>query len=167
MHDTSELDELRSRAAELAAHLSETYDVEVFVAGSIATGLVLPGERDFDFALSVADPDRYRALYGRLSSEFTENPVYPPDCDKHIFWAHALGEEVHLALLTKEKADLVREAYGRVDALSASAKADILRRKARAKKVWPFRRHRYNRFNRRLDRELGVPRFPREPLPPG
>lgn len=165
MHDTAELEALRERARELSEYLSETYDVDVFVAGSIATGLILPGERDFDFVLSEGNPDRYRMLYRRLSSEFDETPAYPADCDKHIFWADALGEQVHLALLIASKADLVQQAYQRVNRLSPEEKAAIIRRKARAKKAWPFRRHRYNRFKRRLDRELGIPRFPRAQLP--
>jgi hypothetical protein len=157
--------EARAKADELRRGLSKQLNISPFLHGSLATGLNLPGNYDYDFAARITSRDKFNKTVERLNRHptFSPNPQNKPGLDLQIFTGKIQGEKVDLALMYGDKAKLKKESLEQVKAKlegNPELRMDLLRQKSVAKNIVkeiPFiGKKLYFNFKIGTDKDLGV-----------
>ncbi len=153
---------IMEKAYTLERHLREKYSADVFLAGSLVTGLSIPGSIDFDFVVPAESPGRFHELNEALERDLDPKSLNRETADFAVFQGTALGEKIDVALLPIYKAQAIREQQDVVRrSLSDAEKQRIISRKRRLRNLPFFSRRIYNWYKRRLWKKLGMPRYHR------
>lgn len=148
------------RARGLEQFLRDKYGGDVFLVGSLVTGLNVPGSVDFDFVLPADSPRRFHELKDALERDFEPKPINRKTADYAVFQGAVLDEKIDIALLPAHKAQMIRERQIIVkNSLSEEEKRRIISRKKRLRNLPILSRRIYNWYKRRLWKRLGMPRF--------
>lgn len=148
------------RARELEQFLRDKYSGDVFLTGSLVTGLSVPGSVDFDFVLPAESPQRFHELKDALQRDFKPTPLNRETSDFAVFQGAALNEKIDIALLPVHKAQMIRERQVIAQkSLSEEEKRRIISRKKHLRNLPILSRRIYNWYKRRLWKRLGMPRF--------
>lgn len=148
------------KARETERHLREKYGADVFLAGSLVTGLSIPGSIDFDFVLPAESPRRFHELKDALERDLDPKPLNRETSDFAVFQGQVLGEKIDIALLPIHKAQAIREQQDVVrKSLSDKEKQRIISRKKLLRNLPFLSRRTYNWYKRRLWKRLGMPRY--------
>ncbi|MBN2071498.1 MAG: nucleotidyltransferase domain-containing protein [Candidatus Krumholzibacteriota bacterium] len=148
------------RARELERFLRDKYSGDLFLTGSLVTGLNVPGSVDFDFVLPAENPQRFHELKDALERDFKPMSINRETSDFAVFQGAALNEKIDIALLPVHKAQMIRERQVIVQkSLSEEEKRRIISRKKRLRNLPILSRRIYNWYKRRLWKRLGMPRF--------
>lgn len=152
--------------AQIRQHLRKRYRTSPFLAGSMATGLSIPGKADYDYGMVVQSLPKFQKLLNQMHGEMEASPYNVPGTDYHVFKTQVGDKPVDVSLMFGEKGRQQREAIKRVaQSLTPEQKAAIVKRKQELKNSWLLPEFRYKRYKRGLDQELGLPRFKREMIP--
>lgn len=151
---------IMDRAHELIEYLRDKYGADVFLAGSLVTGLSIPGSIDFDFVLPAENPQRFHELKDALERDLDPKPLNRETSDFAVFQGTALNEKIDIALLPIHKAQAIREQQDVVqNSLSEKEKQRIISRKKLLRNLPILSRRIYNWYKRRLWKRLGMPRY--------
>jgi len=156
--------EALQRAEEIRRTVGKRYNVSPYLAGSLATGLNIPGQHDFDYGVRVTSKPKFDKLVNRLqrAEGVKTSPYNQTGTDYHVFTTSVGGEPVDLAVMYGDKGKLQRQAIQRAQNLSQDEKDKIIAEKARLSNVLFFQKQRKKRFKRQVDAQLGLPRFGKE-----
>lgn len=150
------------KARELEMHLGAKYGAEVFLTGSLATGLFIPGSTDYDFVISATTPRRFFELKEKLDRDLRPMPLNRETSDFAVFQGSALGEKIDVALMPVHKAEAIRMQQEAVRSrLTLQERRRIVRRKKMLRNLPVFSRRIYNWYKRRLWKKLAMPRYQR------
>ena len=151
---------------ELREYLRKKYNVSPLLVGSVALGLNVPeAKTDYDYVIPVQSEDKYRKLVKRLRNTASESSLNVPYADQSIFHLKYKDEPVDLALFLGEKGKKWREALSGAQAkLDDAKREEIVKRKQELKNSWFFPKTRYKLYKNKVDAELGLPRFDRDPI---
>jgi len=161
------------KADEIKHQLGRQYSIKPYLTGSLALGLNLPGKYDYDYGVNVRSLDKYHKLLNKFekSEVFKPSPYNKPNTGMNIFQGEVAGVPVDLALLYGDPGKQRREATARIKSeLQADneTRLDLLRRKAAIKDLLPhvpfIGEKLVKRMKKKLDEEIGMPRFGRYQL---
>jgi len=153
---------IMDKAREIEQHLREKYRADVFLAGSLVTGLGIPGSIDFDFVLPAESPSRFHELKDALERDLIPKPLNRETSDFAVFHGSVLNEKIDIALLPIHKAQAIRDQQDIVRrSLTEEEKLRIISRKKFLRNLPFLSRRIYNWYKRRLWKRLGMPRYHR------
>lgn len=132
----------------------------------MALGLNLPdAPTDYDYAVSVQSPSKYNRLVQRLERTTTPSPYNKPYSDYNVFKTDYKGNPVDIALMLGDKGRQQRLALTSArEKLDEEKRQAIVKRKHELKNAWFFPEFRYKSYKRKIDAELGLPKFVRDPI---
>jgi gamma-glutamylcyclotransferase (GGCT)/AIG2-like uncharacterized protein YtfP/superfamily II DNA or RNA helicase len=167
-------EEGKAKADELRGIIAKKFNVSPYLAGSMATGLNLPGKYDYDYGVRVTSQPKFEKLVKRLegSGTFTPSKYNKPGTDYHVFQGELGGVPVDLSVMYGDKGKIQREAIQaakqKLDADEAK-KLDLLKQKVVAKNLLApipvVGKKLLKTFKRETDADLGLMRFKREAIP--
>jgi len=175
----------KAKADELRTSIGRRYNISPYLSGSMATGLNLPGQYDYDYGVRVKSKDKFQRLADRLgrSKDFKASPYNKPGTDYHVFTGRVGDEDVDLALLYGDKGLTARKATTtareNVAKMSPEERAKILKTKALVKGLkdipvlgdikWKgkpaVQRFIERPWKRNLDKKIGLVRMEKGELP--
>ncbi len=158
-------EEAQRQAEALRQRLARRYNVSPYLGGSMATGLNLPGQADFDYGIPVKSRAKFDRIVKRLAKSAKPSPYDMGGTDYRVFQTEMDGVPVDIAVLLGGKGSQQRTALRRAaESLTPERRQEILRKKLKLKRAIILPEYRYKRFKRGLDEELGLPRFRREKI---
>jgi len=150
------------KALEIERYLNEKYGADVFLTGSLVTGLSIPGSIDYDFVISALTPRQFFEVREKLASDLRPMPLNRETSDFAVFQGRVLGEKVDVALLPVHKAEAIRrQQEGVRSGLTPQEIRRIVKRKKMLRNLPFLSRRIYNCYKRRLWKKLGMPRYRR------
>jgi len=148
------------KAREIELYLNKKYDADVFLTGSLVTGLSFPGSIDYDFVISAATPRRFFELREKLARDLRPMPLNRETSDFAVFQGSALGEKIDVGLLPVHKAEaILRQQKVVRSELTQRERRRIVRRKKMLRNLPVFSRRIYNWYKRRLWKKFAMPRY--------
>jgi hypothetical protein len=178
-------EEAKAKAEEIRGQLKRRYNVSPYLSGSMATGLNLPGQYDYDYGVRIKSKPKFERLAKRLgrSGAFKASPYNKPGTDYHVFTGKVGDEDVDLALLYGDKGLVARKATAtareNVEKMSPEEREKILKTKAFVKGLkktpiigdikWKGKplveKYVEKPWKRSLDERIGLVRLKKEELP--
>lgn len=150
------------KAREIELYLNKKYGADVFLTGSLVTGLSIPGSIDYDFVISAETPRQFFELREKLSRDLRPMPLNRETSDFAVFQGSALGGKIDVGLLPVHKAQTILSKQEHVRSkLTPRQRRRIVRQKKILRNFPIFSRRIYNWYKRRLWKKLGMPRYPR------
>ena len=148
------------KARKIELYLNEKYGADVFLTGSLVTGLTIPGFIDYDFVISAATPRRFFEIREELARDLRPMPLNRETSDFAVFQGSALGEKIDVALLPVHKAEaIIRQQQIVRSELTPRERHRIIRRKKILRNLPFLSRRIYNWYKRRLWKKFAMPRY--------
>ena len=138
------------KARKIELYLNEKYGADVFLTGSLVTGLSIPGSIDYDFVISAPTPRRFFELREELARDLRPMPLNRETSDFAVFVGLL---PVHKAEAILKQQEVVRSG------LTPRERRRIVRRKKMLRNLPVFSRRIYNWYKRRLWKKFAMPRY--------
>lgn len=153
------------KAEEIKKELQKKYNVTPFLTGSLRLGTNLPGKYDYDFNIHLKSKDKFDSLTNKFKKIMDESKYNVQGTDRQIFTTTIKGEEVDLALTYGEKGKKYQDSVRAAEkSLTPEKRQEIIKEKERLQNAWFFKEKRYKNYKEKIDKELGIVRFGRDPI---
>lgn len=153
------------KAEEIKKELQKKYNITPFLTGSLRLGTNLPGKYDYDFNIHLKSKDKFDLLTNKFRKIMDESKYNVDGTDRQIFTTTIKGEEVDLALTYGEKGKKYQDSVRAAEkSLTPEKRQEIIKEKERLQNAWFFKEKRYKNYKEKIDKELGILRFGRDPI---